>query len=157
MQGAELSDYIKRAESADDPSATVLALLQDLAAGKVKALDIQEHYKAENAPRLNRMFGIFGAGNLFKAQRMDFGSWMDGRHYREDMDTYLELKATSDMCRVGKERARWPDGLHLFVCKLVLPSPSARKERSEFMGVDKMRTAWGQMMQREGWNWRANG
>lgn len=159
MQGPALSDYIKRAESADDPSATVLQILRDVSAGRVKREDINAHYSAEYQPKLNSLFGIFGAGNLFKAQRMDFGSWLDGKEYASDFQAYLNLRAVGDMVRKPGHALAYPGGMELFICKMVLPSPATRKSRAEFLGVggaDKLRQSWTAIIQREGWNWRAS-
>lgn len=142
-----LSEYLDRAERGD-PQATVLGLLKDLQAGRVKHEDVHAHYKAKNLPALNAMVEAFGKGNLFAAQRQDFNTWLRGDGWHRDAQTASDFRALEDLCGVKVEAVR------NFYYAMVQGSPGARRNLAEKAGgEDELARQWGARTIREGWRW----
>lgn len=142
-----LSDYIDRAENAEDPSATVAELLRDLSSGKVKHEDVHAHYKARNMPRLNEAVMLFGKGDLFAAQRQDYGTWLSGAGWHKDYERALNFRALEDLCGVQVE------GVRGFIHAMVQPSPGARQRDAERAGSDDHSRQWSARTIKGGWRW----
>jgi hypothetical protein len=151
LEGEELRSYLRRIEDKKDTSATLAQLLRDLKAGKVKQEDIHAHYKAENLPRLNSMVLSFGQGNLFKAQRQNYGAWIEGIGWKDDFKLALDFRALEDLCGLGVEDVRD------FIIYMVLPNGAARKNEQARMDPESHSSMWSLRCRKHSWNWTADG
>lgn len=151
LEGQALAAYIRQAEADTQQEASISKLLGMLSRGEVKAADIRAHYKTENMPTFNSYVRSFGRGELFKAQRMNFTAWCDGRAYAEDWEVALTVKAGAEMCGLRDYNSRAMYDIWLFVCKMILIHPNQRQERLKWQGADKFRDAWSRRQTAEGW------
>lgn len=153
MEKLELEDYLADVERGHGSKASLSALWKDLGSGRVTHDEILEHYAEANRPRLVRLVGIFGSGNLFVCQKQGFDDWIAGREYKRDFDTYLDLRSVYDMAYWKPPRPGLGESLVGFISRMVLVSPSTRKELVEKHGFEHLRKRWLDRRIKEGWEW----
>ena len=154
MEPTALTTYIRKAETSTDQETSIVRLLGMLSRGEIKKADIQVHYKRENLPTFNSYVQSFGRGELFASQRMDFGSWLDGKKYADDWELALNVKAMGELCGYTEGNSEAFYSLWKFVVKMVMLHPYQRKAKADFMGEGKLREAWSRRQIAEGWqNW----
>jgi hypothetical protein len=156
MEPAQLDHFIKQAETSADQEHTIVKLLGMLSRGELKREEVQAHYKRENLSTFNSYVHSFGRGELFQAQRMNFTAWVDGKHYAQDWELALNVKATGESCGFRDNNSQAFRDLWFFVIKMVMLHPYQRQERVKWQGENKFREAWSRRQIQEGWqSWQA--
>lgn len=150
-----LAQYLDSIEKAPSHEASLLQLLHDLKAGRVKHDDVLDVYHEKYLPIVKRDFERFGAGSMFVCQRQNFDQFMDAESYGEDFQAYLDYRAHLNM--LHKKDREMPAPVSQFLARRIFfPSVSFRAYlRNE--GSQKLnfyRNQWAEENQRNGWNWR---
>ena len=84
MRESRLIDDIVRA---DQEFMSVLGTVyKALQTGELKHEDVYAYSRAENIGNFERLVALFDAGNLFRAQKMDFDSWLKAVDYGKATD-----------------------------------------------------------------------
>ena len=149
LTGPALIEYIHKAEASQDQTASIFGLLTLIRNGEVDVLEVREHYKRQDTPKLNSMVTKFSQGNLFQCQRQDFNAWVSAIGYHEDLQQGLEFKATCVMCGINPdEQEVW-----LFVQLMIFQvGPFRRQKDAEEYG-DSMMRRWSQTLRDHKWDW----
>lgn len=106
MREFRLIDEIVRA---DPEFMSVLGTVyQALQTGELKHEDVYAYSRAENIGNFERLVALFDAGNLFRAQKMDFDSWLKAVDYGSDVEAWKKFHYTADLCGIKE-----PDGEQL--------------------------------------------
>lgn len=153
LEGPALTEFIRKAENSTDQQHSIVNLLGMLSRGEVRKEDVQAHYKREGLSTFNSYVASFGRGELFRAQKMNFTNWVNGKDYAADWELALNVKATAELCGFTENNSLSMYPLWKFVIKMVMLHPYQRQERAKWQGENKFREAWAKRIQHEGWNW----
>ena len=149
MNTIEIALDFMRQQPGREPEAWAKLLKMRLE-GKLTHADIQQVTKERFKDDYDVLLDRFGRGNLFKAQRLTFDSWLNiaPDEYKRDMFVYSEYQAFCDLMGHGP----FPEIKMFWVLRIASPSLETRKELGNSKERQQFLDVWAQQNSENGWN-----